>query len=80
MENVSAAPTENLKIVDRLQALLEGEVIALASVPLDMSLNPCSIRAIAVLPVLDSVRALGGDLRNNARVTVTNDHGIPGRR
>ena len=40
VENVSTTPTENLKVVDRLQALLEGDVITLASVPLDMSINP----------------------------------------
>jgi len=40
VENVSTTPTENLKVVDRLQALVGGEVITLASVPLDMSLNP----------------------------------------
>jgi hypothetical protein len=79
VENVSAAPTENLKIVDRLQALLEGEVIELASVPLDMSLNPvldpgesqCYPYSIPFEPV-------GGTLRNNARITVTNDPRNPG--
>jgi hypothetical protein len=40
VENVSATPTENLMIVDRLQALVGEDVITPASVPLDMSLNP----------------------------------------
>jgi hypothetical protein len=40
VENVSATPTENLMIVDRLQALVSEDAITLASVPLDMSLNP----------------------------------------
>jgi hypothetical protein len=75
VENVSATPTENLMIVDRLQALVGDDVITLASVPLDMSLNPvldpgesqCYPYSIPFEPVA------GATYRNNARVTVTND-------
>ena len=31
VENVSQAPTENLKVVDRLQALVGDDIITLAS-------------------------------------------------
>lgn len=80
VENVSAAPTENLKVVDRLQALLGDDVITLASVPLDMSINPvldpgesqCYPYSIPFTPVD------GATYRNNARVTVTNDPRDPG--
>ena len=80
VENVSLAPTENLKVVDRLQALLGDEVITLASVPLDMSINPvldpgesqCYPYSIPFEPVA------GATYRNNARVTVTNDPRDPG--
>jgi hypothetical protein len=80
VENVSATPTENLKVVDRLQALVGDEVITLASVPLDMSLNPvlepgesqCYPYSIPFEPVA------GATYRNNARVTVTNDPRAPG--
>ena len=80
VENVSAAPTENLKVVDRLQALVGDDVITLASVPLDMSLNPvldpgesqCYPYSIPFEPVA------GATYRNNARVTVTNDPRDPG--
>jgi hypothetical protein len=78
--NVSLAPTENLKVVDRLQALVGDDVITLASVPLDMSLNPvldpgesqCYPYSIPFEPVA------GATYRNNARVTVTNDPRNPG--
>lgn len=80
VENVSLTPTENLKVVDRLQALLGDEVITLASVPLDMSINPvldpgesqCYPYSIPFEPVA------GATYRNNARVTVTNDPRDPG--
>jgi hypothetical protein len=80
VENVSQTPTENLKVVDRLQALLGDEVITLASVPLDMSINPvldpgekqCYPYSIEFTPVA------GATYRNNARVTVTNDPRDPG--
>ncbi|HXV34733.1 MAG TPA: hypothetical protein VD769_12040 [Gaiellaceae bacterium] len=80
VENVSQTPTENLKVVDRLQALVGGEVITLASVPLDMSINPvldpgekqCYPYSIEFTPVA------GATYRNNARVTVTNDPRDPG--
>jgi hypothetical protein len=80
VENVSMAPTENLKIVDRLQALVGADVITLASVPLDMSINPvldpgesqCYPYSIPFEPVA------GATYRNNARVTVTNDPRNPG--
>lgn len=80
VENVSTTPTENLKIVDRLQALVGADVITLASVPLDMSLNPvldpgesqCYPYSIPFEPVADAT------YRNNARVTVTNDPRNPG--
>jgi hypothetical protein len=80
VENVSTTPTENLKVVDRLQALLGDEVINLASVPLDMSINPvldpgesqCYPYSIEFTPVA------GATYRNNARVTVTNDPRDPG--
>ena len=78
--NVSLLPTENLKVVDRLQALVGDDVITLASVPLDMSLNPvldpgesqCYPYSIPFEPVA------GATYRNNARVTVTNDPRAPG--
>jgi hypothetical protein len=80
VENVSQAPTENLKVVDRLQALVGSDVINLASVPLDMSLNPvldpgekqCYPYSIEFTPVA------GATYRNNARITVTNDPRNPG--
>ena len=80
VENVSATPTENLMIVDRLQALVGEDVITLASVPLDMSVNPvldpsesqCYPYSIPFEPVA------GATYRNNARVTVTNDPRAPG--
>jgi hypothetical protein len=80
VENVSTTPTENLKVVDRLQALVGSDVITLASVPLDMSLNPvldpgesqCYPYSIPFEPVE------GATYRNNARVTVTNDPRNPG--
>jgi hypothetical protein len=80
VENVSQTPTENLKVVDRLQALLGDEVLTLASVPLDMSINPvldpgekqCYPYSIELTPVA------GATYRNNARVTVTNDPRDPG--
>ena len=80
VENVSASPTENLKVVDRLQALVGEDVITLASVPLDMSVNPvldpgeshCYPYSIPFEPVA------GATYRNNARVTVTNDPRSPG--
>jgi hypothetical protein len=80
VENVSLAPTENLTVVDRLQALVGDDVITLASVPLDMSLNPvldpgekqCYPYSIEFAPVA------GATYRNNARVTVTNDPRNPG--
>jgi hypothetical protein len=80
VENVSTTPTENLKVVDRLQALVGSDVITLASVPLDMSLNPvldagesqCYPYSIPFEPVA------GATYRNNARVTVTNDPRNPG--
>jgi hypothetical protein len=80
VENVSMAPTENLKVVDRLQALVGDDVITLASVPLDMSINPvldpgesqCYPYSIPFEPVA------GATYRNNARVTVTNDPRNPG--
>ena len=80
VENVSQAPTENLKVVDRLQALVGDDVITLASVPLDMSINPvldpgesqCYPYSIPFEPVA------GATYRNNARVTVTNDPRDPG--
>ena len=80
VENVSLAPTENLKVVDRLQALVGEDVITLASVPLDMSINPvldpgesqCYPYSIPFEPVA------GATYRNNARVTVTNDPRAPG--
>jgi hypothetical protein len=80
VENVSQSPTENLKVVDRLQALVGDDVITLASVPLDMSLNPvldpgekqCYPYSIPFEPVA------GATYRNNARVTVTNDPRAPG--
>ncbi len=80
VENVSLTPTENLLVVDRLQALVGDEVITLASVPLDMSLNPvldpgesqCYPYSIPFEPVA------GATYRNNARVTVTNDPRNPG--
>ncbi len=80
VENVSTTPTENLKVVDRLQALVGGDVITLASVPLDMSINPvldpgesqCYPYSIEFTPVA------GATYRNNARVTVTNDPRDPG--
>ena len=80
VENVSQAPTENLKVVDRLQALVGDDVITLASVPLDMSINPvldpgesqCYPYSIPFEPVA------GATYRNNARVTVTNDPRAPG--
>ena len=80
LENVSLTPTENLKVVDRLQALVGEDVITLASVPLDMSINPvldqgesqCYPYSIPFEPVA------GATYRNNARVTVTNDPRAPG--
>ena len=80
VENVSTTPTENLKVVDRLQALVGADVITLASVPLDMSINPvldpgekqCYPYSIPFTPVE------GAAYRNNARVTVTNDPRDPG--
>lgn len=80
VENVSTTPTENLKVVDRLQALVGDDVINLASVPLDMSINPvldpgesqCYPYSIPFEPVA------GATYRNNARVTVTNDPRDPG--
>ncbi len=80
VENVSLTPTENLKVVDRLQALVGEDVITLASVPLDMSINPvldpgesqCYPYSIPFEPVA------GATYRNNARVTVTNDPRAPG--
>jgi hypothetical protein len=80
VENVSQAPTENLMVVDRLQALVGSDVINLASVPLDMSLNPvldpgekqCYPYSIEFTPVA------GATYRNNARITVTNDPRNPG--
>jgi hypothetical protein len=80
VENVSQTPTENLKVVDRLQALVGEDVITLASVPLDMRLNPvldpgesqCYPYSIPFEPVA------GATYRNNARVTVTNDPRDPG--
>jgi hypothetical protein len=80
VENVWPTPTENLKVVDRLQALVGDAVITLASVPLDMSLNPvldpgesqCYPYSIPFEPVA------GAAYRNNARVTVTNDPRNPG--
>ena len=80
VENVSQTPTENLKVVDRLQALVGDDVITLASVPLDMTINPvldpgesqCYPYSIPFEPVA------GATYRNNARVTVTNDPRNPG--
>jgi hypothetical protein len=81
VENVSMAPTENLKVLDRLQALVGADVITLASVPLDMSVNPvldpgesqCYPYSIPFEPVA------GATYRNTARVTVTNDPRNPGK-
>ncbi|HXV58505.1 MAG TPA: hypothetical protein VD704_11605 [Gaiellaceae bacterium] len=78
--NIGQVPTENLKIVDRLQALVGDDVTTLASVPLDMSLNPvldpgesqCYPYSIPFTPVE------GATYRNNARITITNDPRDPG--
>ena len=67
-------------MVDRLQALVGDDIITLASVPLDMSINPvldpgesqCYPYSIPFEPVA------GATYRNNARVTVTNDPRDPG--
>ena len=80
VKNVSQTPTENLKVVDRLQALVGSDVTTLASVPLDMSINPvldpgeeqCYPYSIEFAPVA------GATYRNNARITVTNDPRDPG--
>lgn len=75
VKNVGLVPTENLTILDRLQAIVGGDTITLASVPLDMSLNPvldpgesqCYPYSIPLTPVP------GATYVNNARVTITND-------
>jgi hypothetical protein len=80
VKNVGTVPTENLKIVDRLQAIVGSNTILLASVPLDMSLNPvldpgesqCYPYSIPLTPIP------GAEYVNNARITITNDPRFPG--
>jgi hypothetical protein len=84
VENVMAAPTENLRIVDRLQADTGGGFVPgefLLSVDLDLSANPvldpgeshCYAYSIPFTPVAGAV-----GYRNNASVTITNDPRHPG--